>query len=277
MKTIKEKIPSMIISLILASLGLGLKYLGVSDEKSILAATIILIVSFIISIKIYRPIRRLIILNFTKAEVEENGTDNKFLEFKENLSGIMGNSLKSDIAQNAGISGWYPSPDDAQNEISEYIKRSKSIKLITNTGKSDLSKGSKHYDAISKNKNTSVKILMSSADSPYISEKWAIKNGFSKEQSKIWVKRTKETIAELKYLNEHHKINLSVQSYSLPFTWHLWIFDENTVFVTAWLPQGQSTQKVRLYKITKNTNTSLFEMFDSYYERVWNEQSLKLL
>ena len=65
MKNIKEKIPSLIVSLVLATLGLGLKYLGLNDQQSIIAATTILILSFIISINVYRPIRQALIISLT--------------------------------------------------------------------------------------------------------------------------------------------------------------------------------------------------------------------
>jgi hypothetical protein len=277
MKTVKEKIPSLIISLILATLGFGLKYFGLSDQQSIIAATLILIISFIISINVYRPIRRAIIIGFTKAEVEEDGPNKNFHEFKEKITEIVGNSLQSDTAKNAGLSGWYQSIEDAESNLVEHIKNSKEIKLITNTGKSDLSKGSKYFKAISTNKNAGIKILISAADSPFISEKWATQNGFSKDHSKVWIKRVKDSISDLQYLQEYHKITLSVHSYKLPFIWHLWIFNEQTMFVTSWLPQSQNKQNIRMYKLIKTTDISLFDMFNSYFERVWNEQSLKLL
>ncbi len=270
MKTLKEKIPSMIISLILASLGLGLKYLGVNEQQSVIAATMILIISFIIMINVYRPIRRALIIGFTKAELEENGSHQKFYDFRKKLTELAGVSSQSDIAQNAGLSGWHKSIEDAESEIIEYIKTAKSIRLLTNTGKSDLAKGSRYYNAIAKNKEGDIQVLMSATDSPFIGEKWAIQNGFERDQSKVWIKRVKDTFADLQYLQTHHKITLCARFYKLPFTWHLWIFDQSTVFVTSWIKQDK---KPRVYKIVKNDDVTLFDMFIFYYERIWNEQS----
>lgn len=277
MKNIKEKIPSLIVSLVLATLGLGLKYLGLNDQQSIIAATTILILSFIISINVYRPIRQALIISLTKAEMEENGTNLSFYKFKDRLKAVAGNSMQSDIANNAGIYGWYPSTNDAENSLIEYIKNSKEIKLLTNTGKSDLSKGSNYFKAISSNKSAYLKILIAAADSPFISEKWAIQNGFSKDQSKLWIKTVKDVYNDLHYLSDYHKISISARTYILPFVWHIWVFDEKTMFITSWVQQGKNKQSIRVYKLIRATDISLFDMFNSYIERMWNEQSSKLL
>src|SRR5688572_12582690 len=104
MKVIREKLlPSIIASILLASLGLGLRFIGVSSEVSLIIAGAILILTFTVTLITYRPIRRMLALMFAKAEMADNGQDRKFLSFRSQLSEALGTSTQVEIAKSSGI------------------------------------------------------------------------------------------------------------------------------------------------------------------------------
>ncbi len=275
MKTIKDKIPSLIISVFVGLLSLGLQqYFGVDKEQSALIASLLGLLVLIITLRTYRKLRQKLSIILIKSEIEENGQGDNFLRFRNELGNILGNPSNSDTLR------WHESYRVAEKRLANLVPRSKSIKILSNNGKSDFGKGTRLYDAISQNKTAQIKILIAHPDSPFVSPEWAIQNGYSKQQSRIWIEKIKIGIADIERLKSYHHIDISVRGYKLPFTWHLWIFEDLRIaFVSAWLDRSRNFETIRVYEISSSDSNAnmLFEMFDNYFERIWHEHAENLL
>jgi len=275
MKVIREKfVPSLIVSILLASLGLALRFIGVNSELSLIVAGAILILTFTITLITYRPIRRSVALGFAKAEIAENGEDKSFVSFRSQLSEAIGASSRVEIAKNSGVSGWFSSFDESEHEIVNKIKTAQEVRMITNWGQSDFSKGTRVYDALTTNQKSKVKVLLVSPKSKFVSSGWAANHRLEKEESTKWIGRIKESIKDIKYLRSHYNIDIEYRFYNFPVTWHLWIIDEKA-YVTAWLEKTKNRSSTKVIELTKHNDEDkhLYDMFINFFERIWEEYS----
>jgi hypothetical protein len=278
-KFIREKIlPSIFVSLILGSLGLALAAVGVPTNVSLTVAALILVVSLVVLIAIYRPLRRYIAVQFVAAEVGENGSSPLVKSFREKIARLAGSPLQGDVLQTTGILGWYGSFRECEPRLVSCLTRARSVRLLTNTGKSDIGKGTRFYDVLASNSTVELRVLMSSRSSPFISEQWALQNGYSADQAKTWQRRARETEEDLRHLQSHHHISIKVRSHNLPFIWRVWIVD-GTAFVTAWMKRTRNSDAMFVLELHKSTSDhpTLFEMFVTYFDRIWTEQSDEIL
>jgi len=275
MKLAREKLlPSLFISVLLSSVGLALGYFGLPSQTATAVAAIILLLTFIILLVIYRPLRRFIAVRFAAAEISENGNDTRVQKFRAQLAIVAGMPTQTGVAKGLGVAGLYSSLRECEPRLVELIKTARKIRILTNTGKIDIAHGTRFYDAISLS-HAEIQILLAAPDSPFISDDWALAHGFSKEQARVWVNRVKETQREVSHLHQHHHVNITARVYSLPFVWHIWIVDD-AAFVTAWLSRSRNVESTRVAEFRQsgpNEPAGLFEMFAAYYDRIWNEQA----
>ena len=168
----------------------------------------------------------------------------------------------------------YKNIDDVQKELRPLLKEAKSIKLLTYL--SEMHKSNIFYDSIVDNEfNPTVKILICSEHSFYVSRGFAEAKNKSSENSDVWKARIQETKRYIKRLQNHHnRSNIQSKEHELPFVWDLWIVDDS-LFITAKLfLRGMDNKKLPVYKIRKSKKAyTLFNMFERYFEREWNRSS----
>lgn len=279
MKTIREKwIPSLIISLLLGSLGLGLIYLGINDKVSVIIATTIVLISLVVLLLVYRPLRRALALSLTRAELAEGGQEKKTTDFSHELAKALGNPAGKEDAVLSGVVRVHASYRDCEARVVELIKKAQTVRVLSNTGQTDIGKGTRFYDALTINQQARVEVLIAALDSPFISAEWAETHGFSPDKAKNWSARVLQSMDDSRQLKEYHHVDISLRGHVLPFVWHVWIIDQ-TAFVSAWLERTKNVdvaQVVELHAPPAGSAPNLFDMFSKYFDKVWGEQSQAL-
>jgi hypothetical protein len=74
----------------------------------------------------------------------------------------------------------------------------------------------------------------------------------------------------------HHKVNIEYKLYDLPIVWHFWIIDEKA-YITAWLERTKNVSSVKVFELHKEKEEEkhLYDMFFTFFERIWNEFSVE--
>lgn len=273
METLKKAITSLLLSLLLGVLIFGIRFFGVDEQISTIIATVVVIVSLIFFLLIYRAVFRKITLGFLKDELK--ATDEKAKQFKAAVSKLIPGQDIPPKAEASEIVKIYPSFSDCEAKIIEELKKAQVVKLFTNVGRSDFSKGNKYYDAIVQNRHGEFRFLIADKRSPFISESWAVKHNFTKQDAHTWLERIQLVIDEITHIKNRYHINIEVKGHRHPFVWHYWIIDDSA-YVSAFIKKTRAYYTVRVYELKHldpNQGSSLYEFFDAFFNRIWEEQS----
>ena len=156
------------------------------------------------------------------------------------------------------------------SELSDLYSKSATIDILTSNGKSDVGHGSVFYNSCQDNKKATIRILISSVKSYYVSEQWAIDRDMDnpKDISEKWISRINTTLFDLKRKYTQH--NLIIKDYIMPFTWRIWRADD-VMFISYRFSDGRNDLKSPVLK-TKlhDKSVGVFDMYLDYFERIWN-------
>jgi hypothetical protein len=278
MDTIKKGLPSLLLSLLLGIIAFGIGNLGVDEKISTLIATIVVIVSLVVFLVIYRTLLRKITISFLKDELKT--TDEKGTKFKHTIKDMVAPNEVTQKADFPDIVKIYSSFSECENKIIEDIKNAHTVKLFTNIGRDDLTKGNKFYDALIQNsQHAEFQYLIADVKSHFVSEGWAVKQNNTKdeafERSRIWVERINQVVSDAKLIKTRYHVNIKIKGHRYPFLWHFWIIDDRA-YISAFLKPTRNYFTVQVYelkRLTNNPDNGLFEMFNTFFDRVWEEQS----
>jgi hypothetical protein len=287
METIRQIIPKLVTIILLAIVGYVLRGLGLvtepSDAVRALALLVLLFLLVLLARPVFRPILRKLVIWGAGAELKQDGSDQQVQKFRDVLVRLVEAPDGSRLSEASGLTGWYPSFDECGSRLKSLLARATSVRLLTYMGVSDIGKGTVFYKAIAENPHLSdpdasvtVRVLMCSKHSPYVSPEFAPRIGHKEEKAKQWKLRIEGTEKEIENLKESHDVKIERRSHNLPFVWRLWFVDDR-LFATAMLySTGSGNREVPVYEIHRSADQQqkrLFEMFERYFDREWDRAS----
>jgi hypothetical protein len=267
----KEIVPALITTVLLGLAGFLSGIIDIDQLSSLVLPAIIVLVFLIVLLHFLRPIRQRLVLWIIKAERSNKDSESFELALKKLINESNGSALK----ELTGIKITYPNFDASIPRLEEYLTNAVNIRLLTYTGQSDIGKGTGSYRRIAHNdkRNLSVKILLCSPESKFVSPEYAEILNHQKERSETWKKRIFDTQNDIRQLKEHHQIDISMRAHFLPFVWRLWFVD-NVLFVTSMMySTGQKNLEVPVFELWKSDNNqlTLYEMFEKHFEEEWKK------
>jgi len=248
-----------------------------------LVSALALLVLLVLLIRFYRPILRKLVVWGAEAELKRDSFDQQVQKFRNVLARLVEAPNGSRLSEASGLTGWYPNFDACRSRLESLLAQATSVRLLTYTGISDIGKGTVFYKAIAGNPNLSdpdasvtVRVLMCSKQSPYVSPEFAPRIGHKEEKAEQWKRRIEGAEKEIENLKEEHDVKIERRSHNLPFVWRLWFVDD-VLFATAMLYfRGDENVKVPVYEIQRSADQQqqrLFEMFERYFDREWDRAS----
>lgn len=272
----KEIVPSLVTIILLAILGYVLRRSGIATEPIELLSALALLVLLVLLIRFHRPVRRSLAIRAAEAELKRDGHDQQVRKFRHMLARLVEAPDESKLSEASGLMGWYSTFSDCRTRLEFLLTQATAVRLLTYIGRSDIGKGTIFYEAIARNRNASVRVLLCSEHSPYVSPDFAALIGHEETQALRWKRRILETQDDIRGLRQHHRIDITMKTHDIPFIWRLWFIDD-ILFVTAMLYyRGRENLKVPVYEIQRSADQQqkrLFEMFEKHFEREWDRGS----
>lgn len=155
----------------------------------------------------------------------------------------------------------------AVTDMKREFAKAKTVKFLLQIGRYEFGGGkpSNFYQlALEKSETDAViRVLHASIDSPHLSEQ---KSKQLKRNYLIWKENIKQIKTQLKILKDSG-VNLEAREHKEPFLWRLFIMDD-VAYVSGYFHQTKNDEKATVYKF-KNHDSSLFKIFDKYFDILW--------
>jgi hypothetical protein len=171
-----------------------------------------------------------------------------------------------------GIIAVFDNLEACQTDMVSSFAAATDIRLLLQIGRREFGAGDGSYFAVparSKTQlDTKVRVLRASGDSPFLSPMRATARGSTSIDR--WREDMRRLETEIELLRSEHKVHIVDRQHREPFLWRMFLFDD-VAYVSAYLFQRDNDQKAHVYKITKHGDSSLFAVFDKYFEYLWSK------
>lgn len=171
-----------------------------------------------------------------------------------------------------GIIKIYKNFNECEIEILKQIKKSNSSKIFIYVGKTMLSGRGELFSLLREikfPKDKSIKVLHASKKNEYFSESKA-ENRYSKSNN-IWTIELKNNEEKAKELQMFFKDKLEFRQHKEGFYWRIFLFDE-VAYVQPYLYESKNEARAPVYKLINN-KTSMYQVFNNYFDNKWNESN----
>lgn len=175
------------------------------------------------------------------------------------------------INEITGISEIYPNIDACLGEICDYIESSAKVSIFVQIGRELLSGKGVFYEHLKQNSNAQeIRILHSSKNNPYLSEKRAVERGSGKigewhreltsveEVGKVLAGSFESDVMETRV---HHE----------GYVWRIFLFD-SVCFVQPYIYDSDNAGRSPVFRLEKREH-SLFATFAQLFEHKWIENT----
>ncbi len=157
----------------------------------------------------------------------------------------------NNIETQTGIVKIFSDFRSCEEEILEQLKTSSTVRIFLQIGKTVLSGTTNFYDYLAEAKlepRTSIKILHSSIESPYLSEKVAHERSSDYND---WQADLKHAATKVEALSKKERANVSSRQHHEGYIWRLFIFDDYA-YVQPYLFKKANSERAPVLKVSKS-------------------------
>lgn len=218
------------------------------------------------------------ISNFIQKKIKEKITPDIIEKIKPSIK----EDFYEDLQAKTGIIEIFPNYPACDGEIVEHLKISKNIKLFLQIGKTVLAGTTSIYDYLANielERGTSIKILHTNTDSPWLSEDIANARDSNYDDWFVDTKHAemKTHIIESHRSDDENNITFESKIHNEGYIWRLFIFDD-LVYAQPYLYKSNNSEQAPVYKISKYftsskdksiNNNSLYTVFSKFFDTKW--------
>jgi hypothetical protein len=186
--------------------------------------------------------------------------------------------FRNNLEIGTGIVKVFENFREAETEILEHVKTSRSVRVFLQIGKTVLGGTTSFYDYLGKvmNPDAKIRILYAGLESPYLSERIAYERT---SDYKEWKADLDHAINKITNLMEKSHGAIKGRRHAEGYVWRLFIFDD-IAYVQPYLYPRDNSDRAPVLKITRvnpfpnnkeENSSSLYKAFANYFDFKWDE------
>lgn len=171
-----------------------------------------------------------------------------------------------------GVTRIFPNLPACEQEVLEEISTSRTVRIFLQLGKTVLVGAPSIYEYLEKSlrSGATARVLHAGTTNPYLSRRIAVERGSSYEE---WVSDIDYATRKLANLRNRSTGVVQSRTHNEAYYWLIFLFD-NTAYVQPYIYDRGNTKMAPVLKLensTQVTEQSLYQVFDRYFDRKWDE------